>query len=81
MEDVVRFYPALLTPDVCINANASRGHRISHQVTPPIPIAMYSRLLPSCMEANLHDDRAQVTLRVLTYLQYLSRQLSYEMVA
>ena len=53
-----RFYPALLTPDVCINANVSHGHRVSHQVTAPINSHRYSKLLPaSCMDAN---DRAQV---------------------
>ena len=43
---VVRFYSALLTPDVCINANASCGHRISHQGTAPIPIATVGYCLP-----------------------------------
>jgi hypothetical protein len=63
------FYPALLTPDVCINANnASHGHRLSHQVTAPINSHCYSKLLPaSCMDANVHDDRAQVYTHIPRY--------------
>jgi hypothetical protein len=63
------FYPALLTPDICINANnASHGHRLSHQVTAPINSHCYSKLLPaSCMDANVHDDRAQVYTHIPRY--------------
>ena len=64
MEDVVKFYPALLTPDVCINANASHGHRISHQGTAPIPIATVGYCLPRFLY-----ERS--TLHMLTFITYV----------
>ena len=62
-----RFYPALLTPDVCISANASHGHRFSHQVTALIPIATVIYCLPVWMLTYMTTGHRS-TLHVLTYL-------------